>query len=569
NWTTIQGWNTGLGDYMEVINPLNGGGENASNGNYFLELDTDNATQTEIYQSIATEAGKSYQISVDHKARQSYTGSATNGIEVIWNGQVVGDISATDWQNWTTSTFNVTASGNNSQLMFREKGGNGDGFGAHIDNVKVQERLDIAAAPPANADIASRTYGNTLLIDGSFENIGAGWGTTLGATGWQSADSNMVEVWDAGMTGEHGGPGATNGQKYLELDRDMVRDEVWQDVQTEAGKTYQLDFNTFAKGNVSTTGNSVEVLWNDQVIGTVTPRADGKWDTSRFDVVGTGGMDRLSFRETAGGNNGHGPFMDNVRLREVTNAPVDNPNDGPGVLGMSGAGWGEGGSMRVVDMTSAKAGDKFSIQVNDKKEKTFTITSTMTLRDLAAQIQREMGTAGTARVEMGPKGWRIDMDPKKGNRVEVFAGSVKGNALDDLGLAEGVARKIGTTKDAKRPAFVSGVAGGTTTTRGDGANGVFRGAKGINAKAIAALEFDPTLKIDEKEGAKAAIESLESSMRKVRLAYRQVNGELDRLSSGAPQAVFSPREAARMAQYQSALNRLQAGPSTSMLFGGV
>jgi hypothetical protein len=576
-WSSIQGWSTRPGDSMEVVNPLNGGGENASNGNYFLELDTDNVTQTEISQGITTEAGKSYQISVDHKARQSYTGSATNGIEVLWNGAIVGDISATDWQNWTTSTFNVTATGTTSQLMFREKGGNGDGFGAHMDNVKVQERIGVSGTPlgPPSADMASRTYGTSLIQDGGFEGLARSLTSSLAQSAWQTADGD-AEVWGTATLASFPGNGSTTaeGSKFIELDQygrvhnDFTRDEISQDVQTEAGKVYQLDFNSMGRYGGGAVSNTLEVLWNDEVIGTVTSDADGVWDTSRFDVIGTGGVDRLAFRETEGGNDASGPFIDNVRLREVTNAPVDNPNDGPDILGMTGANWGTGGSMRVVDMTSAKAGDKFSMIVNDKKEKTFTITNSMTLRELAAQVQREMGSAGTASVVMGPKGWRIDMDPKQGNRIQVFAGSVKGNALDDLGLPEGVARKIGTSKDSKRPAFVSGIAGGQTVSRGDGVNGIFRGAKGINAKAIAALDFDPTLKIDDKTTAKAATDALESSMRKVRLAYRQVNGELDAQTSGLPKAVFSPREAARMAQYQDALTKLQGGPTTSMLLGG-
>lgn len=576
NWASIQGWNTGPGDFMEVVNPLNGGGENASNGSYFLELDTDNATQTEISQVLATEAGKTYQISLDHKARLAYTGAATNGIEVLWNGQVVGDISATDWQNWTTSSFTVTASGNSSQLMFREKGGNGDGFGAHMDNVRVQERLDIPAAGPASADLASRTYGTSLIQDGGFEGLAVGVVSSLATSAWQTADGN-TEVWAPGTLAGFPGNGssAAQGNRFLELDQygtqhnDLVPDEIWQDVQTEAGKIYQLDFNSMGRAGAGTLSNTMEVLWNGDVIGTVTSAADGTWDTSRFDVVGTGGMDRLTFRELAGGNDAVGPFIDNVRLREVTNAPVNDPTVGPDVLGLGSSNW-EGGSRKIVDMTSARAGDEITIQVNDKRAATIRITDTMTMRDLAARLQREMGTAGTAKVVRGPKGERIDLDPKVANRVEILrSANMKTDALEDLGLFEGVARKIGTGRDSKRPTFVSGVVGGVTT-RADGTDGVFRGARGINAKPIAAIEFSTDMRIDDKAEAKTATEDLEGMMRRVRLAYRRVNGELDQLGNGGmPAPKFSPREAARLAQYQRALTTIQQGPSTSLLLGGL
>lgn len=576
NWASIQGWTTGAGDYMEVINPLNGGGENASNGSYFLELDTDNVTQTEISQVLATEAGKTYQISLDHKARLAYTGAATNGIEVLWNGQVVGDISATDWQNWTTSSFTVTASGNSSQLMFREKGGNGDGFGAHMDNVRVQERLDIPAAGPPSADIASRTYGTSLIQDGGFEAVAEGVVSSLATSAWQTPDGN-AEIWGSATLGFHAGngTGAPQGGQFLELDQygtqhnDLVPDEIWQDVQTQAGRIYQLDFNSMGRSGGGTLSNTMEVLWNGDVIGTVTSAADGTWDTSRFDVVGTGGMDRLTFRELAAGNDAVGPFIDNVRLREVTNAPVNDPNVGPDVLGLGSSNW-EGGSRKIVDMTSARAGDEITIQVNDKRAATIRITDTMTMRDLAARLQREMGTAGSAKVVRGPKGERIDLDPKVANRVEILrSANMKTDALEDLGLFEGVARKIGTGRDSKRPTFVSGVVGGVTT-RADGTDGVFRGARGINAKPIAAIEFSTDMRIDDKAEAKTATEDLEGMMRRVRLAYRRVNGDLDNLGNGGmPAPSFSPREAARLAQYQRALTTIQQGPSTSLLLGGL
>jgi hypothetical protein len=280
-------------------------------------------------------------------------------------------------------------------------------------------------------------------------------------------------------------------------------------------------------------------------------------------------MDRLSFRERGSGNDAVGPLIDNVRLREVTNAPVNDPNSGPDVLGLGSSNW-DGGSRKIVDMTSARAGDEITIQVNDKRAATIRITDTMTMRDLAARLQREMGTAGTAKVVRGPKGERIDLDPKVANRVEILrSANMKKDALEDLGLFEGVARKIGTGRDSKRPTFVSGVVGGVTT-RADGTDGVFRAGRGINAKPIAAIEFSTDMRINDKAEAKTATEDLEGMMRRVRLAYRRVNGELDNLGNGGmPAPSFSPREAARLAQYQRALATIQQGPSTSLLLGGL
>ena len=68
----------------------------------------------------------------------------------------------------------------------------------------------------------------------------------------------------------------------------------------------------------------MEVLWNGSVVATVPP--GDSWQNYDFTVIGTGGQDRLTFRELAGqGGDGLGALYDNVSLTADKSAPVTAP----------------------------------------------------------------------------------------------------------------------------------------------------------------------------------------------------------------------------------------------------
>jgi hypothetical protein len=548
----------------------------ASEGTDFASFNAGNVAPSGVMsQAIATTAGQSYAFEFDfgayHEGMNAGPELAVRAIVRDAGGTILASrdfhdataVMTTAGGLYQRGRLDFTALGAGATIEFQDiSTGGALNADMHLDNVTVRQIVGASPPPPPpGADVAGRTYGGNLVQDGGFEAITAGYASSLSGSAWSATSNNTAEIWNASINAAQNGPGILSGAQAFHLDKNIAVDDIRQDIQTEAGKLYQLDFATVGRSGVSSASNTMEVLWNDKVIGTVTAAADGTWDHVRFDVVGTGGLDRLTFRETAGGNDNVGALIDDVRLREVTNAPGPNPDQGPAVLGLDGADWGTGGSTRIVDMTSAKIGDKLSIIVNDKREKTFTITSTMTMRDLASAIQREMGSAGTAKVVATAKGAMIQMDPKLGNRVEILRGDLKTDALADLGLVEGVARKLGkgTAGAQPRSVFISGLRPGEATgTAGSAPNGVVPGAKGINAKPIAAIEFTRDLSIGDKAGATAAAEKLEGMMRRVRLAHKTVTGVLDKVSNNLPAAKFSPGEAARLAQYKDALSKIQS-----------
>jgi Ca2+-binding RTX toxin-like protein len=169
--------------------------------------------------------------------------------------------------------------------------------------------------PPTNPTPVPADPAN-LLINGSFEasEVPAGsWAAHQTIPGWTALSGSRIELWNA-----HGGMQARNGSDFVELDFAGATDGFYQDIRTTAGQNYTLSFDLAARPGVSLSTQGVEVLWNGQVVATVNPQASGThgiWTTPTFTVKGTGGQDRLTFREVASqGGDGLGAMLDNVKL---------------------------------------------------------------------------------------------------------------------------------------------------------------------------------------------------------------------------------------------------------------
>jgi Ca2+-binding RTX toxin-like protein len=154
--------------------------------------------------------------------------------------------------------------------------------------------------------------GDNLLVDGSFEtaNIGAGkWTSLKSVGGWQS--DTGIEVW-----GKNFNVKASDGDKVMELDFDTKFSRVWQDVSTEKGAEYEFAFDYAQRPDTQAATNTIEVWWNGERVGVIEPGSTD-WSQATFKVVGTGGNDRIEFREQDGDNDSYGGLIDNVSLVRV------------------------------------------------------------------------------------------------------------------------------------------------------------------------------------------------------------------------------------------------------------
>ena len=97
--------------------------------------------------------------------------------------------------------------------------------------------------------------------------------------------------------------------------------------------------------------DTIEVYWNGAKIGTVDPQST-TWQTSTFQVIGTGGNDRLEFREVGGKNDNYGGLLDNVALKGMGTTVAENVS---GVV------------IGTLQVTDPDAGDSHSFQVSDSR----------------------------------------------------------------------------------------------------------------------------------------------------------------------------------------------------------
>ncbi len=158
-----------------------------------------------------------------------------------------------------------------------------------------------------------------LLTNGGLE-AGVAIGGFSGSTpiaGWSTDASDQFEVWGDGFLGVS----AQEGDNFLELDNESPElDNIYQDVQTTAGESYTISFAGLQRDADS---DDIEVYWNGVLVGTATPTSNTDWETFTFTVTGTGGTDRLEFREAAGQDDGTGPLLDDISLISAGNDTID------------------------------------------------------------------------------------------------------------------------------------------------------------------------------------------------------------------------------------------------------
>jgi hypothetical protein len=127
--TGWQGGNAGI----ELRNNVAGTAQDGAN---FVELDT--TVNSSMWQTVLTEAGMGYEVSLWYSPRAGVTGNS-NGIEVWWDSAKLGALNGSGQNNsnnvWRQYSYNVTGTGSNT-LRFVAVG-NSDGVGGSLDNVRL------------------------------------------------------------------------------------------------------------------------------------------------------------------------------------------------------------------------------------------------------------------------------------------------------------------------------------------------------------------------------------------------------------------------------------------------
>lgn len=161
-------------------------------------------------------------------------------------------------------------------------------------------------AAPLNA-----VAGPSLLVNGSFEaDVIANntWQVQASWTGWQGEPNIELRHQNFGL--------AQDGLQFVELDT-FGNSGMHQDVATAAGEHYTLSWWYSPRPTVAAPSNPIEVYWNDQLLITNGGSGVGvgahQWQLFTFDVIGSGGLDRVRFVAT-GTSDSIGGSLDNVAL---------------------------------------------------------------------------------------------------------------------------------------------------------------------------------------------------------------------------------------------------------------
>jgi hypothetical protein len=252
---------------------------------------------------------------VTDASRLTLTGTAEAGstVNVFEGTTVIGTVKASASGAWSLTTADMSSGTHAFSAKATDAAGNTSSASSLL-SVKV----NAASQPPVTLPPAS---GSNLLVNGSFESASLAayadgrWGAFSSIPGWTAISGSKIELW-SGLEGVK----ATDGQNYGELDYLGAQDGFYQDIKTVAGQSYDLSFDARSRPGFTSSTTSMEILWNGSVVATVPPGAS--WQNYDFTVVGTGGQDRLTFRELAGqGGDGLGALYDNVSLTaKSTNA---------------------------------------------------------------------------------------------------------------------------------------------------------------------------------------------------------------------------------------------------------
>jgi prepilin-type N-terminal cleavage/methylation domain-containing protein len=153
--------------------------------------------------------------------------------------------------------------------------------------------------------------GEDITSNSSFENLertprDRSW-TLINSSqvdGWES-DTRM-EVWSSGMMGIE----APEGDYYIELDSHRKNDSIYQQVETEKGRVYEVRLKARARRNGT---SDFQVTFGDGDPEEISPE-HGVWNDYTIKVVGTGDPMKLSISEVPGQNDGLGALLDSIEV---------------------------------------------------------------------------------------------------------------------------------------------------------------------------------------------------------------------------------------------------------------
>lgn len=192
-------------------------------------------------------------------------------------------------------------------------------------------------------------------------------------------------------------------------------------------------------------------------------------------------------------------------------------------------------SVLLTTATSLRAGDQFRLRIDGGSAVTISIDATDTLSSLSAKIRQAGPLAVKVQTMFNGTGTGLELTPLSDHHTfELLPGATGRDALTALGLKAGLVRN----------------------TIADKVKGVIPADKGHQTYG---LRFTAPLDLNSKTDIKAALDGVGNAITTVRAIYADLKQAATPKSATASQGPVPAYLKSRIADYQSALNRLTAG----------
>ncbi len=216
-------------------------------------------------------------------------------------------------------------------------------------------------------------------------------------------------------------------------------------------------------------------------------------------------------------------------------------------LGLPNGKLSTGMARTITAQSTARPGDYFEIQVDDKVTRRITIAAGETMTTLARKVNAVLLLDGKATVARSSAGERLRIEPREGQTIELKAGPKGLDALAGLGLSAGAVRKAGTDTEADPtalPAF--------------------------------ALGLKPSYSLGTTTNAANAKLAIDSALAEIRKAYREITMDPETRKAlandgsdkkGKTGGVVPAYLQTQLANYNAGLQRLTGGTSSTSTLG--
>ncbi|HBJ36743.1 MAG TPA: hypothetical protein DDZ51_18705, partial [Planctomycetaceae bacterium] len=288
-------------------------------------IDMNGTSPGTISQSFSTVAGNTY--TVRYLMSANGVGTQSRAIEVSVAGIsqtstiTTSSTHSSTNSDWQERFFTFTATGSSTTLQFRSLQLSGNN-GAILADVSVHDLTAVQSG-----DTLQGNGGNDTLIGGGGNDVLIGGSAVTSTNRLINGDFEIHTTpvnSDQTVTSLPGWTAITGGQiqhrtdlgmntGFVDLDAQTAVDGFYQDVQTIVGESLVLSYDVARRSGTTSASSTVEVYWRGTLVETFDPTSMS-WVTRTINVTGSGGLDRLEFRESVADNDQFGALIDNISL---------------------------------------------------------------------------------------------------------------------------------------------------------------------------------------------------------------------------------------------------------------